>query len=105
MPREVKRRRIMPEGQGRRGFKEAVMNGAKLAVVNWEKNQTRSVGLLFRGSSERGDLHGTGVKRAMSRRKELVSTPLWQELGEGPVRNKTVIAVHVCSQTVLRNCS
>lgn len=89
MLREVKRRRIMPEGQSRRGFKEAVMNGAKFVVVNCRKNQTRSVGLLFRGSSERGDLHRTGVKRSMSSRKELVSTPRWKELGEGPVRNKT----------------
>lgn len=105
MLREGKRRRIMSGGQGRRGFKEAMMNRAKSAVVNWEKNQTRSVGLLFRGSSERGTLHRTGVKRNMSRRKELDSTPLWKELGEGPVRNKTLITVHVCSQTVLRNCS
>ena len=50
----------MSGGQGRRGFKEAMMNRAKSAVVNWEKNQTRSVGLLFRGSSERGTLHRTG---------------------------------------------
>lgn len=100
MLREVKRRRITPAGQGRRGFKEAVVSGAKLAVVNCGKNQTRSVGVLFRGSSERGDLHRTGVKRAMSRRKELVSTPRWKELGEGPVRNKTLIAMHACSQTL-----